>query len=58
MSLPSTYFQMLSTVTEDAQLRMELVEKPFPTPKAHEVVIRVEATPINPSDQGCLAGRI
>lgn len=56
MSLPSTYLQMLSTVTEDAQLRMELVEKPFPTPKAHEVVIRVEATPINPSDQGVMFG--
>lgn len=56
MSLPSTYLQMLSTVTEDAQLRMELVEKPFPTPKPHEVVIRVEATPINPSDQGVMFG--
>jgi len=56
MSLPTTYLQMLSTVTADAQLRMELVEKPFPTPKAHEVVIRVEATPINPSDQGVMFG--
>jgi len=55
-SMPATYLQMLSTVTEDAQLRMELVEKPFPTPKAHEVVIRVEATPINPSDQGVMFG--
>lgn len=56
MSLPATYLQMLSTVTEDAKLRMELVEQPFPTPKAHEVVIRVEATPINPSDQGVMFG--
>ena len=56
MSLPSTYLQMLSTVSKDAQLRMELVEKPFPTPKPHEVVIRVEATPINPSDQGVMFG--
>jgi NADPH:quinone reductase-like Zn-dependent oxidoreductase len=56
MSLPATYLQMLSTVTEDAELRMELVEKPFPSPKAHEVVIRVEATPINPSDQGVMFG--
>ena len=56
MSLPATYLQMLSTVTEDAELRMELVEKPFPAPKAHEVVIRVEATPINPSDQGVMFG--
>lgn len=56
MSNPATYFQMLSTVTEDAQLRMELVEKPFPTPQSHEVVIRVEASPINPSDQGVMFG--
>ena len=56
MSNPATYLQMISTVTEDAQLRMELVEKPFPTPEAHEVVIRVEATPINPSDQGVMFG--
>ena len=55
-SLPSTYLQMLSTVSEDSQLRMELVEKPFPTPEPHEVVIRVEATPINPSDQGVMFG--
>ena len=56
MSNPTTYLQMLSTVSKDAELRMELVEKPFPTPKAHEVVIRVEATPINPSDQGVMFG--
>ena len=56
MSNPATYLQMLSTVTEDAQLRMELVEKPFPKPEAHEVVIRVDATPINPSDQGVMFG--
>ena len=55
-SLPSTYLQMLSTVSEDSHLRMELVEKPFPTPEPHEVVIRVEATPINPSDQGVMFG--
>ena len=27
MSLPDTYLQMVSTVSEDATLRMELVEK-------------------------------
>ncbi len=56
MTLPATYLQMQSTVTEGAQLRMELVEKPFPTPEPHEVVIQVEATPINPSDQGVMFG--
>lgn len=56
MSLPETYLQMLSTVTEDGELRMELKEQPMPTPKAHEVLVRVEATPINPSDQGMMFG--
>jgi len=56
MSLPATYLQMLSTVTEGAQLRMELVETPFPKPEPHEVVIRIEAAPINPSDQGVMFG--
>lgn len=56
MSLPATYLQMLSTVTEDAELRMELVEKPMPTPKDDQVIVRVEATPINPSDHGVMFG--
>ncbi len=56
MSLPKTYLQMLSTVTEDAQLRLELVEKPMPTPKPGEIIIRVDATPINPSDHGVMFG--
>lgn len=56
MSLPTTYKQMVSTVTEDAELRMELVDRPMPTPKADEVVVRVEATPINPSDHGVMFG--
>lgn len=56
MSLPETYLQMLSTVTEGGELRMELKEQPMPTPKPDQVVVRVEATPINPSDQGVMFG--
>ncbi|MEM8695936.1 MAG: zinc-binding dehydrogenase [Pseudomonadota bacterium] len=56
MSLPQTYRQMLSTVTEDGELRMELAEQPMPTPKAEEVVVEIEATPINPSDHGVMFG--
>ena len=41
MTLPTKYYQMTSTVTKDAQLRMELVQNDFPKPKPHEVVIRV-----------------
>mgnify|MGYP000114736328 CR=1 FL=1 len=56
MSLPETYLKMLSTVSADGELTMELVEAPMPVPRSHEVVIRVEATPINPSDQGVMFG--
>jgi len=56
MSLPETYLQMLSTVSEDGELKMELKEQPMPTPKPDQVVVRVEATPINPSDQGVMFG--
>ncbi len=56
MSLPATYLQMISTVSEAGELRMELVEKPMPTPTSDQVIIRVEATPINPSDHGVMFG--
>lgn len=56
MSLPSTYLQMLSTVSGDGELRMELAEKPMPTPKPNQVIVRIEATPINPSDQAVMFG--
>lgn len=56
MSLPATYLQMMSTVTEDGELHMELVEQPVPTPKEGEVVVQIEASPINPSDHGVMFG--
>jgi len=56
MSLPSTYLQMMSTISEGGELRMELVEKPMPTPKPDQVIIKIEATPINPSDHGVMFG--
>lgn len=58
MSLPETYLQMVSTLTEEGVLRMELVEKTMPQPKPGQVIIRVEATPINPSDHGVMFGMV
>ena len=49
------YHQMLSTVTADG-LEMKLVERDMPEPKPHEIVVKVEATPINPSDHGVMFG--
>ncbi|MEM6898861.1 MAG: zinc-binding dehydrogenase [Pseudomonadota bacterium] len=56
MSLPSSYLQMTSTVTPDGELRMELVEKSMPVPKPGQIIVKVEATPINPSDHGVMFG--
>lgn len=56
MSLPSTYLQMLSTVSKDGTLTMDLHEKSMPVPQADQIVVRVEATPINPSDHGVMFG--
>jgi len=56
MSLPTTYLQMVSTVTAEGDLRMELVEKSMPEPKRGQIIVKVEATPINPSDHGVMFG--
>ncbi len=49
-SLPASGLQLRSVVTSAGTLELSLVDVPTPTPKDDEVVIRVEAAPINPSD--------
>jgi NADPH:quinone reductase len=46
--------QLRSTVKPEGILELALETVPTPEPKAEEVVVRVEATPINPSDLGLL----
>lgn len=53
---PATMRQMQSTVRDDGTLELALVEVPTPEPKDGEVLIRVGAAPINPSDLGLLFG--
>lgn len=48
--------QLRSTVTNDGQLKLDLAQIDVPEPESHEVVVRVEASPINPSDLGLLFG--
>ena len=48
--------QLLSTLGEDGLLTVELVEQTVSAPKGREVLIRMEAAPINPSDLGLLFG--
>ena len=54
--LPPTGLQLRSTITSGGMLELTLVDEPVITPGADEVLIRVEATPVNPSDQGLLFG--
>ena len=48
--------QILSTVTEAGETVLSIVENDIPTPGADEVVVRIEASPINPSDMFPLWG--
>ena len=50
--------QLLSEITSAGQLRLRIADVPEPELAAHEVLIRVEATPINPSDLGLLLGPV
>lgn len=54
--VPATYLQMVSTLTNEGELRLELIEKETPKLKPEQVLIQVEAAPINPSDLGVLFG--
>ena len=55
-TLPSTGLELRSIVTGAGELELSLVNAPTPTPKADEIVVRIEAAPINPSDLGLLLG--
>ena len=48
--------QLHSTITSDGRLELSLADIETPAPGRDEVVLRVEAAPINPSDLGLLFG--
>jgi len=48
--------QLRSLVTEGGELQLSLAKVPIPTPGPDEVLVRIEGTPINPSDLGLLLG--
>src|SRR5580658_10099662 len=49
-----TALQLRSLVKADGELELSLTRIPVPVPAANEVLIRMEAAPINPSDLGLL----
>jgi NADPH2:quinone reductase len=53
---PLTGLQLRSLVTANGELQLSLETVEIPEPRADEVVVRVEAAPINPSDIGLLLG--
>jgi NADPH:quinone reductase-like Zn-dependent oxidoreductase len=48
--------QLRSLIKTSGELEISLLDVPTPEPAADEVVVRVEAAPINPSDLGLLIG--
>ncbi len=48
--------QLRSLIKKSGELEISLLNVPTPEPKPDEVVVRVEASPINPSDLGLLTG--
>jgi NADPH:quinone reductase-like Zn-dependent oxidoreductase len=48
--------QLRSLIKKSGELEISLVNVPIPEPGPDEVVVRVEASPINPSDLGLLVG--
>lgn len=48
--LPSHGLQLTSTLTAEGTLELELAEIPIAQPAPDQVVVRLEAAPINPSD--------
>jgi NADPH:quinone reductase len=52
--LPDIALELRSLVTPGGTLELSLQEVPVPVPDANEVLVRVEASPINPSDLGLL----
>ncbi|MHA3018906.1 zinc-binding dehydrogenase [Mycobacterium sp. BMJ-28] len=54
VEIPDSALELRSQVTSQGQLELSLRDVPVPTPAANEVLVRIEASPINPSDLGVL----
>ena len=53
-----TSLQLRSLVKSSGELELSLARVPAPQPAADEVLVRIEAAPINPSDLGLLLGPV
>ena len=55
-NIPETGLQLVSLLKSSGELEVSLAQVPVPEPKENEVLVRIDATPINPSDLGLLFG--
>src|SRR5580704_15048280 len=55
---PTRGRSLRSTISSSGELRLTLTELDVPEPVGSEVVVAVEASPINPSDLGVLLGAV
>jgi NADPH2:quinone reductase len=55
---PARSRSLRSTISSGGELRLELAVRDVPEPGGSEVLIAVEASPINPSDLGVLLGAV
>jgi len=54
--MPSTTLEIRSRISREGELRLCLEEVQLPRPRPKEIVVRVEAAPLNPSDQILILG--
>lgn len=52
--MSDTNIELISTISEDNKLELALREIEIPEPGENDVIIRIEAAPINPSDLGVM----
>lgn len=56
IALTRTGLQLRSLIKPGGELELSLVDEPIAQPAVNEVVVRIEASPLNPSDLGLLFG--
>jgi NADPH:quinone reductase-like Zn-dependent oxidoreductase len=56
MTTPTSGLQLRSIIKSAGELELSLVDTPVGAPAADEVLVRIEGSPINPSDLGLLLG--
>jgi NADPH:quinone reductase-like Zn-dependent oxidoreductase len=55
-NIPTSGLQLRSIIRPEGEVELSLVDTPVQAPGEGEVLVRVEASPINPSDLGLLLG--